>query len=458
MKKILLPLILLFSLFINAQEFWTPVSLFPEQAFAPINISVVNAQMIWIGGFSYGQTGNNSTKCYRTTDGGTTWTEGTINLGNENLYINSLCAISETTAYVSANSNSTTVSGGVWVTHDSGNSWTRQSPDFGLNSFVDFDNFKGDNFVHFYDANNGTVVSNPENDHFVIYTTLDTGNHWSRVSDANLPAALPGEKGYMIKHGFVESRVWFGTTKGRIFKSNDKGIHWTVSQMPPMTPFGQQNDFSAVAFKNDNEGILVTDSWSRYTTTDNGNYWNYSIPNYDAIQNYQLLFVPETDHTYFSYGEEILVAERASSYTTNNGLIWTQLNDTEENPVDVLNARFVNSAVGFCIGYYHFTNPESGMYFYKLGDDAFGLLKTDDQVLENKFAAAPNPATDMVKIYGKNIKSIAVFDVSGKKVLTKNCGISDDISLDISELQNGIYLAEIINNSEVTSTIKIVKK
>ena len=458
MKKILLSITLLFSLFVNAQDFWNPVSPFPDQGFYPLHISAVNAQVIWINGHNYQQTANTSRKFFRSTDGGSSWTEGTINLGSENLYINSICAVSGSTAYVSANSNVTTVAGGLWVTHDSGNTWSRQSPVFGLNTFITFNEFQGDNFVHFWNAQNGVVISNPENDHFIVYTTLDSGNNWIRVSDVDLPTALPEEKGHMIKCGVNENSVWFGTSKGRIFKSNDKGIHWTVSQMPPMAPPNVQNELSDVAFKNDTDGILVTNLWMPYSTTDNGNNWHISYWNYGSMQP-QVVYVPETSDTYFSYGEESEVNERASSFTTDNGQSWTQLNNTEVNPVAVQSCSFLNNTIGFCVGYYHLTNPEGGLYFYKLGDDAFSrLLKTDDQISENRFSAAPNPATDMVKIYGKNIKSVTVFDVSGKKVLTKNYGISDDISLDISKLQNGIYLAEITNISEVTSTIKIVKK
>jgi len=456
MKKPILFLLLFFAHFLNAQDFWTVASAFPDAVFSQMHISTVSDQVIWANGYNASETANASKTWYRSVDGGSSWAQGDIDLGSDNLYINSICGISETTAYASANSNSSAISGGVWVTFDSGISWTRQSPEFGLNTFGNFDNFIHDNFVYFWNPENGVVVSNPENNHFVIYTTNDSGNSWTRTIEANLPIALQDEKGLLVKFGKTENSVWFGTTKGRIFKSDDKGIHWNVSEMPPEFS-GMPNTLSAVAFKNDLEGMLVTDSYRPYATTDNGNHWDFSNVLSGAPKDGQVVFVPQTASTYFSWGQDLIDLFRGTSYTTDNGASWTDLGTTDQNPVTIITAEFLNYEIGFCVGYYQ-NDPPQGIFFFKLGENSFRrLLNTKSFASEDKILASPNPASDVMAFSGKNIQSVTVFDFTEKKVAIQNFRVADNVLLDVSKLQSGIYLAEVTTDSGTSSTIKILK-
>lgn len=452
MKKILLYLILLCSLFVNAQDFWTQVSYFPDQEFLPKQISIVDANIIWAHGTNASIPGNGTQQWFRTTDGGSTWTQGNINLGDDTLQVNSLHAVSDTVAYVSVNSMEPGPLGGIWVTLDAGATWTRQP-----NSFTSPDSFP--NFVYLRNATDGIAVGNPSQGYFEIYKTSNAGQNWTRVPASNIASPLQDEKGYALRYDVKNNSVWFGTNKGRIFRSNDFGEVWYAAQSP-LSDFDGEIYKGRFAFKNENEGLLIDDYWLQRKSSDSGSTWYFANAENGAARNGNITFVPETTNTYFSWGEEIMVGMRGASYTTDSGTSWIDLNETDQKPIDVPVAEFRNYEVGFCFGYYHLFDPHpEGLFFFKLGEDTLHrLLNIDNPILTNKFSAVPNPATDMVKIYGKNIKSVTVFDVSGKKVLTKNYSISNEVSLDISKLQNGIYLTEITSNSEMTSTIKIVKK
>ncbi len=216
MKKKLLHLILLFSLAANAQDFWTPVSQFPEQTFAPKQISIADSNVVWVYGYNGRGPGATTQQWFRTTDGGTIWTQGNFDLGNNDLQINSLHAVSETVAYVCANTGIPGSPGGIWMTSDAGVTWTSQSTAFSnAESFV--------NFVHLWNATDGIAVGDPNNGYFEIYTTQNAGQNWVRVPSANIAAPLEEELGYTSIYEIRDNSIWFGTNGGRIFKSNDRG-------------------------------------------------------------------------------------------------------------------------------------------------------------------------------------------------------------------------------------------
>lgn len=74
-----------------------------------------------------------------------------------------------------------------------------------------------------------------------------------------------------------------------------------------------------------------------------------------------------------------------------------------------------------------------------------------------KFSVYPNPANGLIKIESieKEIKKIEIIDFLGKVVLIKNVN-STYSAIDISNLQNGIYLLKVYIENE-TKTFKIMK-
>lgn len=68
----------------------------------------------------------------------------------------------------------------------------------------------------------------------------------------------------------------------------------------------------------------------------------------------------------------------------------------------------------------------------------------------------PNPATSIVTINGaEDYQSVSVYDQSGKMVLQRN--IDDQLSLNVSELQKGIYLIRLEGNGR-TNVSKLIKR
>jgi len=437
MRKTILSLTLLLTLLSHAQDLWTETCLFPDQRFVPLKISIANNNTIWMCGADYLETQNSTQVWWRSTDSGVTWEHGNIDLGHPDLYIHSISGISDDTAYVSAGSGSLTSNGGVWVTNDAGIHWTRQ-----LTYEYHESGTISDTNVYFWDAQNGVSMGNPEGNQFEIYTTNNSGTTWERVSAAQLPSALPNEKGRLVCNDPRGNCIWFSTNKDRLFKSNDKGLSWSATQSPM-----PESEIGRVAFKNENDGIFAN-----FKTTDGGQTWNDMNSPFSQYYYEFYTAVPGTSGTYFSWGTAFLDLARGSSYSVDNGISYTFLNDTEERPVEVFYAIFKSNTIGYCFGAW-----ADSFHFFKLNSNAFHrLMKTESNTFP-RFSNVPNPANNIVNISGNKIKSVTILDFSGKKILNQNYPVSDDVVLDISKLQSGIYLAEVTTDSGTSSTIKILK-
>jgi photosystem II stability/assembly factor-like uncharacterized protein len=86
----------------------------------------VNANTVWALAYDGTDTTNNIQEFTRTTNGGSTWTAGVIDIGDTTLSINNICPVNATTAWLSA-IDSTTGLGGVYKTTDGGVSWELQT-------------------------------------------------------------------------------------------------------------------------------------------------------------------------------------------------------------------------------------------------------------------------------------------------------------------------------------------
>lgn len=151
----------------------------------------------------------------RSTDGGQTWEAGTFDAGSS---LSQLFAIDANVCWAVFNSGATQ---GLYKTEDGGVTWVRKSAGYGSSSFA--------NLMHFFDDMNGFAQGDPVDGYFELYTTTDGGETWTRVPEANIPAPLSGEYGITGNYCAVGDNIWFGTNSARIYRSNDKGYTWQVS-------------------------------------------------------------------------------------------------------------------------------------------------------------------------------------------------------------------------------------
>ncbi|MEI6898903.1 MAG: hypothetical protein WCL00_03415, partial [Bacteroidota bacterium] len=213
-----------------------------------IDMVAVDANIVWAAAFDGAAPTNACQNFTKTLNGGTLWSAGTITGASGNCIANVTAVDGSKCWAITYYASGTGANDGVWYTADGGNTWTHQT----TASFSNSSSFP--NCVWFWDANNGYCMGDPIGSplSFEIYTTTNGGTTWVAVPAANKPAPLSGEWGISGYQSVFGNTVWFGTNLGRIFKSTDKGLHWTVSTCTPLT-----GKFVQPFFKNDTYGLVM---------------------------------------------------------------------------------------------------------------------------------------------------------------------------------------------------------
>lgn len=450
MKKQLLFLLVFLSgaAGMNAQFFWSEVPTGFTAASRGLNqISWADANNVWATAYDGITTTNVIREFTRSTDGGNTWTPGNINLGITTLDIGCIAGTSATDAYVAAFPQPSGL-GGIWKTTNGGTTWTKQ-PTALFNAAASFANV-----VYFWDANTGFCMGDPDTPTtFEIYTTTNGGANWVRVS--GVPVPLDGEYGYTRSFAVTGSdAIWFGTNKGRMYRSFDKGATWAVSQ----TPIADMQTGN-YAFSDVNNGLLITDDWQFFRTTDGGATWVSEFP-VGTYRNAAVAAIPGVNAcAYVSLGEDIDLGERGSSYTTDGGLNWIDLNGLDDTNVDNgSDVSFYDAAHGLAAGFN--TSSAVGGAFIFVGDPSVFdcTLATTSYTTAKTFTASPNPTSGVLNLNGKTISNVTVYDVLGKEVANKNYSALNNVTFDLSSFNNGVYMVKVTNAAGKSDTIKVVKQ
>jgi hypothetical protein len=96
------------------------------------------------------------------------------------------------------------------------------------------------------------------------------------------------------------------------------------------------------------------------------------------------------------------------------------------------------------------TNTYTTTFVATLGTNSFE---------NNQFIIYPNPTNDFVTITSSNyntIKSIIIYDMLGKVIISKDCNDSVIQTINTSELNSGIYLIDIVSKDNARTTKKLI--
>lgn len=450
-KKTMKKLLLTFSLIaltstINAQ--WTSQGTgFADASRGLSQISIVDANTVWGLAYDGSGSGANVQEFTLTTDSGTTWTAGIIDVGNPIWELNNISPVSATTAWVSAINNipldANNGVGYIYKTNDGGATWAPQCEagfQIAGSSFL--------NGVYFWNANVGVAYGDPTGGEFEIWRTTDGGTVWTQITGANIANPLSGEYGYNSTPIAAGGVLWFPTNKGRLFRTTDMGATWQAAQAP-LTDFGAAlpaNSGTAI-FSNATNGYLLKTSgtvavpvYQYYTTSNAGVNWTAAatFTGTRRILNY----IPGTT-TIVATSQ---IAPVGTSLSINNGVTWTDVESAAQRGT----SAFIGStgwSAGFGDG-----DPLGTAGIFKL---------TTPLGLENstisKFKIYPNPATSVVTISTPDVDAakLSVTDLSGKVVMTKSLnGIENTV--DISSLSAGAYFFELSSDNK-KEVVKILK-
>lgn len=318
----------------------------------------VDENIVWA--VSYDGSGSNLPvqEYTKTVNGGEEWNADVIDTAPDDGDTAMIFALDENTAWVPIHSGDPQ---GIWKTSDGGDTWVRQ----------DTANFSGSgafpNCVHFWNENDGWCMGDQVDGYYEMYTTSDGGNNWARVPEENIPEPLSSiEYGVVGYYDVVGDTVWFGTQDatmgGRVFKSEDKGLHWNASDV-----IFDPGSYVDIRFKDENNGLAMDKNFEvpfLAETSDGGETWDileYSGVCYGADIDY----VPGTDNMYVSTGVNYNSIYGAS-YSFDGGHNWVIWPEMEN--IQLFGTTWVEGITGWA-GTFAIDDETGGVWKYTVPDD-----------------------------------------------------------------------------------------
>ncbi len=347
MKK-LFTLIALVAISYTSMAQWLPqASGFTAASRGIKYLHAVDDQVVWAT--AYDGSGGTAViqEFTRTVNGGELWVPGVVNNAT-GLEFAMIFGIDANTAYAAMYKTSGTNPQGIYITTNGGATWSHQATAL-FNNAASFTNV-----VHFFDANNGFAQGDPIGGEFELYTTTNGGTTWTAVPGANIPNPVSGEWGIVGYYSAVGDNIWFGTNKGRVFRSSDKGLTWDVST----TSLGAT--FVDVEFANELHG-LAQDKGASSTGTfaetfDGGVTWANISASGPTLSN-DFTYVPGTEMTFVATGAA--TGATGVAFTYDGGHNWEYFPDTEAT--QFLATDFVDTETGWAGGF-SVSPTEGGMY------------------------------------------------------------------------------------------------
>ena len=412
-----LPLVTLLCLFLNFTEAqnWVPVSTgaVPNE-YIFISLSVPDENTAWAAAVEY--VGNpvpsdHVIKILRTTDGGQTWV--LKDLLDESLAGRmtwEIHALDSLNAWISSNRLEATDTRPIFKTTDGGDSWTQ----------VDLENMSGGVFIHFFDPLHGLVIRNQR-----VAVSSDGGETWTPVTAPEWPLAQD-EFGVMwgptsINHNAsFGNHFWFGSSKGRVLHSADRGMTWTAVQV------GATNEnINSLAFTDTLHGVaVITDNGGSpypnakiFETFDGGETWTQAAtPPFGSISS--IAAVPGAPNAFVAgnlLSGDFVIAHNQQGLTDS---AWVY---DETFIFNSLGFEFASPTVGFAAGYY----DDGTNVILKWNGDLTPPSASREPVLKNiAIQAFPSPFSEALQIkvdFEKPMSgSLEVYNLAGRQVFLEN--------------------------------------
>lgn len=226
-----------------------------------------------------------------------------------------------------------------------------------------------------------------------LYKTINGGTDWTAVSVGNSNESAIFD---IVQNPKNLNQLALGTSEG-VFVSNDKGATWTLA-----------GEFVAnkVAYSDVNSGVLLATTYSSQFTQFN------------------------------------------VYYSVDNGANWKNI-----DRADLLHSETNSVTIDFSDknAFIYIASADLGLLGYNLDLD---VLSTGEVTGEKaKVLVYPNPVVDVLHIDDKNLKSVVLYNMEGKKLLETKSN-----EMTVSQLPKGVYVLRIVTSDNSIVSKKIIKK
>ncbi|MEW6125808.1 MAG: glycosyl hydrolase [Acidobacteriota bacterium] len=297
-------------------------------------LAVVSDKVVWASG--------TKGTFVKTTDGGKNWMAASVPDADK-LDFRDVEAFDANTAYLLSIGNGDLSR--IYKTTDGGKTWALQFKNENPKAFFDA--------MAFWDKEHGIAMSDPVDGKILLITTKDGGKHWTPLPAESLPQALPGEAMFAASGTCImtrgKSNLWIATggAASRVHRSTDRGRTWSVATTPIIT--GEAAGIFSIAFRNDNEGIIVGGDYKKpneaknnvAVTKDGGKTW--TLVEAKGLGGYRSAV------TYAATGKVLSMVAAGTSgsdISISGGNEWMSLDKANYNSVVFTNQADVGWAVG----------------------------------------------------------------------------------------------------------------
>lgn len=280
-------------------------------------LSVVNENVIWASG-----TGGTF---LRSVDGGKSWKVGKIP-DPEKLDFRDVEAFDANTAYVLSigeGENSR-----IYKTTDGGATWKLQFKNTNPKAFFDA--------LAFWDKDHGIAMSDPVDGKYVLIATKDGGATWKPLNTDKMANAKMGEAAFaasgtcLITNGKSDVFLVSGGNDARVFRSNNRGLTWTVADTPMVSGTAGSGIFSIAMFDK-KYGVIVGGNYEKPNeitnnlafTNDGGKTWTIAA----GLNGYR------SGATFVDKNTIIAVGSSGSDISTDGGKSWKNFDKENYNAV-----------------------------------------------------------------------------------------------------------------------------
>jgi photosystem II stability/assembly factor-like uncharacterized protein len=424
---------------------WSTVqnSNFSVTAAGAWQLDAVNPNVVWALGFDTNSPSRNYNWFSTTSNGGGTYTSGSIFPDTNTYYVSGIEGIDANNAWTAAFYRSTQDKGVLYHTTDGGATWTNGAAanmyTVAGTSFLDF--------VCFFTPSVGITVGDPVGGEYEIYRTTDGGTSWASLAGSVIPNPLSGE--YGISQAFTKlgaNLVWFGTSKNRIYRSVDAGQTWSVSA-PFTSTLGAAMQITDISFRDANNGLAkayfgsyLYSGLTLWKTSNGGATWTQITTLDPNFGRYAMCAIPGTS-IYASC--EPTPTNQVISYSSDDGQTWTSWGGSGITYYDI---DFADNVTGWLGSISSPTNAAQGGIYKYSGQPVF----IGGQTSENgSMHVYPNPCNGIfnIKMSSNSNDNILVtlLDLTGRTVFSENFMNNFDMQkeLDVRHLKTGIYFLNV---------------